>query len=136
MLEDKNNATSCSQVGIPTLAGKLRHFTSALGNMLNALPPFSIYNQIPFPPPPPPPPFSVFPFSIPQTLSPSSSTTSTTVLTKFQRLTNAETRTTREKGHCFRSDEKFGLSHRRRNKELQVLWMENIEQNGLEEDIQ
>ena len=67
----------------------------------------------------------------------------TTTPSKFRHSTEAEMQEKREKGICFRCDEKFGLGYRCKKKELQVLLVygdelevkESIEANEEEANI-
>ncbi|XP_074324569.1 uncharacterized protein LOC141661456 [Apium graveolens] len=64
--------------------------------------------------------------AVPST-SPIQPSAKTTTTPKFRRLSEAEMQEKREKGLCFRCDEKYGPGHRCKNKELQVLWMHGDE---------
>lgn len=49
----------------------------------------------------------------------------------FKRLTDAEVQVKRERGLCYRCDEKFTVGHRCKNKELQVLVVREMEADSV-----
>lgn len=71
--------------------------------------------------------------SFPKTFPEHSPSTSTMVPTNFRHFTEPEMRTCREKGLCFRCDEKFSPIQWCQNKKLQILWIEDIDPAGTRE---